>query len=110
MNIIRRLITLRAGISLSGNVKINLAPVVVYRRGKSRGIEVGAGFGIRTGHLLPVILKAKEAGEDMETAAWKWFFQWIETWLGRGRFKRLVDDYFSEQTGSSGSATKEMSG
>ena len=34
-------------------------------------------------NLLPVILKAKEAGEDMETAAWKWFFQWIETWLDR---------------------------
>ena len=57
-------------------------------------------------NLLPVILKAKEAGEDMETAAWKWFFQWIETWLGRERFKRLVDDYFSEQKGSSGSALR----
>lgn len=57
-------------------------------------------------NLLPVILKAKEAGEDMETAAWKWFFQWIETWLGRERFKHLVDDYFSEQKGSSGSAQR----
>jgi triphosphoribosyl-dephospho-CoA synthetase len=52
-------------------------------------------------NLLPVLLKAREAGEDMETAAWKWFFQWIETWLGRERFEHLVTEYLSERKGTS---------
>jgi len=58
-------------------------------------------------NLLPVLLKAREAGVDMETAAWKWFFQWIERWLGRERFEQLVKEYFSESKGSPTSATEE---
>ena len=58
-------------------------------------------------NLLPVLLKAREAGEDMETAAWKWFFQWVETWLGRERFKHLIEEYFAEQKGSSAETTEE---
>ena len=58
-------------------------------------------------NLLPVLFKAKEAGQDMETAAWKWFFQWVETWLGRERFKHLIEEYFAEQKGSLASTTKE---
>ena len=56
-------------------------------------MEVGQG-------LLPVLLKAKDAGEDMEAAAWNWFFQWMENWLGRERFKQLIDEYFAEQKGT----------
>lgn len=56
-------------------------------------IEIGQG-------LLPVLLKAKDAGVDMEAAAWKWFFQWMEKWLGPERFKQLIDEYFAEQKGS----------
>jgi hypothetical protein len=58
-------------------------------------------------NLLPVLLKARNAGEDMEAAAWKWFFQWIDKWLGREKFKRLVEEYFSEQKEVSVVATKE---
>ena len=58
-------------------------------------------------NLLPVLFKAKEAGQDMETAAWKWFFQWVETWLGRERFKALIEEYFAEQKVSLASMPKE---
>ncbi len=64
-------------------------------------IEVGQG-------LLPVLLKAREAGEDMETAAWKWFFQWAENYLGRERFKHLVEEYLSERKNAPGGSTEEM--
>lgn len=57
-------------------------------------IEVGR-------NLLPVLLKAREAGEDMEAAAWKWFFQWIETWLGKERFEQLIKEYLAERMSSS---------
>jgi len=59
-------------------------------------------------NLIPVILSAKEAGEDMETAAWMWFFQWIEKWLGRERFKKMIDDYFTKQEGDPSIAAKEI--
>ena len=58
-------------------------------------------------NLLPVILKARESGQDMEAAAWKWFFEWTETWLGRQRFKRLIDEYFSEKKNPSTNETQE---
>jgi hypothetical protein len=63
-------------------------------------IEVGQ-------NLLPVLLKARDAGVDMETAAWKWFFQWIERWLGRERFRNLVTEYFSEGKNTQADVTKE---
>ena len=63
-------------------------------------IEVGQG-------LLPVVLKAREAGEDMEAAAWKWFLHWAETYLGKERFRRLVTEYLSEQQNTSASETGE---
>ena len=57
--------------------------------------------------LLPVIFKARESGQDMEAAAWKWFFQWMETWLGSERFKRLIDEYFSERRNPMTNETQE---
>jgi len=48
-------------------------------------------------NLLPVIVKAREAGEDMEAAAWNWFFQWAETLIGKEKFKKLVINYLSHQ-------------
>lgn len=57
--------------------------------------------------LLSVLLNARKAGEDMETASWKWFFQWIDTWLGREKFKRLVEEYFSEREAISATVIKE---
>ncbi|HEY90514.1 MAG TPA: hypothetical protein G4O07_01650 [Dehalococcoidia bacterium] len=59
-------------------------------------------------NLIPVILSAKDAGEDMETAAWMWFFQWIEKWLGRDRFKKMIDDYFAKQEDKPSIAEQEI--
>jgi ferritin-like metal-binding protein YciE len=58
-------------------------------------------------NLLPVLAKAREAGEDMEASAWKWFFQWAENYLGKDRFIRLVKDYLSEQKTTPDSSTEE---
>jgi hypothetical protein len=58
-------------------------------------------------NLLPVILMARESGQDMEAAAWKWFFEWTEAWLGREKFKRFIDDYFAEQKNPSTDETQE---
>ena len=55
-------------------------------------------------NLIPVLLSARDAGQDMETAAWMWFFQWIEKWLGRDRFKQMIGDYLAGQ-GEDPSAT-----
>ncbi len=52
--------------------------------------------------LLPVVLKAREAGENTENAAWMWFFQWIESWLGLEKFERLVTGYLAERKSNSG--------
>ena len=56
--------------------------------------------------LIPVLFSAKDAGQDMETTAWKWFFQWIEKYLGRERFEQLIDEYFKETEANAG-APKE---
>ena len=70
--------------------------------------KIGAAVEIEVAqNLLPVLLKAREAGIDMETAAWKWFFQWIERWLGRERFRNLITEYFSEGENTPSGATKE---
>jgi hypothetical protein len=45
--------------------------------------------------LLPVLFTARDAGKDVETAAWRWFFQWVEGYLGRERFKQMIDEYFT---------------
>ncbi|MGD1119801.1 MAG: hypothetical protein ABR886_09985 [Dehalococcoidales bacterium] len=48
-------------------------------------------------NLLPLISQAREVGEDMEAATWKWFFQWAESYIGKEKFKKLVTDYLSQQ-------------
>ena len=46
-------------------------------------------------NLLPVLLSAQSAGENMESAAWGWFFQSIEDWIGLEKFERLAKEYFA---------------
>jgi len=50
-----------------------------------------------TKNLLPVLLSAQAAGRDIDTAAWKWFFQSIESWIGQERFEHLVTEYIGER-------------
>jgi hypothetical protein len=50
-----------------------------------------------TRNLLPVLLSAQYAGEDVNTAAWKWFFQSIENWMGLEKFEHLITEYFEER-------------
>lgn len=47
--------------------------------------------------LLPTLWKAKDAGQDMELAGWKWFLHFIDDRLGGNRFEQLVDEYMSER-------------
>jgi len=47
--------------------------------------------------LLPVLWKARDAGEDMELVGWKWFLHFIDGRLGSQRFERMVSDYMSER-------------
>lgn len=75
---------------------------------KAQMPTIGAEVQMEVGrNLLPVLSKAREAGEDMETAAWKWFFQWAETYLGRERFGRMVDEYVAERKNAPANANKE---
>jgi hypothetical protein len=47
--------------------------------------------------LLPTLWKAREAGQDMELAGWKWFLHFIDNRLGNQGFDRLVNEYMSER-------------
>jgi len=47
--------------------------------------------------LLPTLWKARDAGEDMELAGWKWFLHFIDSRLGSQGFERLVSEYMSER-------------
>ena len=47
--------------------------------------------------LLPTLWRAREAGQDMELAGWKWFLHFIDSRLGNQRFNRLVNEYMSER-------------
>ena len=47
--------------------------------------------------LLPTLWKAREAGQDMELAGWKWFLHFIDSRLGNQGFDRLVNEYMSER-------------
>ena len=48
-------------------------------------------------NLLPTLWKAREAGQDMELAGWKWFLNFIDNRLGNQGFDRLVNEYMSER-------------
>lgn len=73
----------------------------IPRIGSAAQIEVAQ-------NLLPVLLKAREAGEDMETTAWKWFFQWAETFVGKERFIKWVTSYLSEQKNTQSGLIEEV--
>ncbi len=49
--------------------------------------------------LLPRLWKARDAGEDIEYAGWKWFFSIVEATLGSKKLKRFLEQYLSERTG-----------
>lgn len=57
--------------------------------------------------LLPTLWKAKDAGEDMELAGWKWFLHFIDERLGKERFEKLVDQYMSERQNSQAARAEE---
>ena len=57
--------------------------------------------------LLPTLWNAKDAGQDMELAGWKWFLHFIDSRLGSQRFERLVNEYMRERQSSSTSETEE---
>lgn len=47
--------------------------------------------------LLPTLWMARDAGEDLEYAGWKWFFSIVENILGTEKFKRFLNAYLAEQ-------------
>lgn len=51
------------------------------------------------GGLLPHLWVAKDAGEDIESAGWKWFFSIVENVLGSEKFKRFLSEYLAEREG-----------
>ena len=49
--------------------------------------------------LVPKLLEAKDAGQDVEYASWKWFFSIMESTLGRDKLRALWDRYLKESKG-----------
>lgn len=47
--------------------------------------------------LLPVLWQAKDAGEDMELAGWKWFLSLVESQLGSSKFEYIIREYERER-------------
>lgn len=58
--------------------------------------------------LLPTLWKAKDAGQDMELAGWKWFLHFIDQRLGNDRFEHLVREYMAERKNISTQASEEI--
>lgn len=48
--------------------------------------------------LIPLLLEAKDAGEDVELSGWKWFLSLIETQLGSAKFEYIISEYLAERT------------
>ncbi len=46
--------------------------------------------------LMPILWNAKDSGEDVDMAGWKWFMNLIEQTLGREKFVRLLNQYLRE--------------
>jgi len=57
--------------------------------------------------LLPTLWKARDAGQDMEVAGWKWFLHFIDQRLGSEAFERLINDYMSERGDAAGQVAQE---
>jgi hypothetical protein len=49
--------------------------------------------------LLPKLLEARDTGEDVEYAGWRWFFSIMESTLGHEKFKRFMAKYLDEHKG-----------
>jgi hypothetical protein len=47
--------------------------------------------------LLPRLWKARDAGDDIEYAGWKWFLSIVENTLGSEKLKRFLKQYLSER-------------
>lgn len=47
--------------------------------------------------VMPILWRARDAGQDMELAGWKWFLQFIDGRLGSQRFERMIDEYMKER-------------
>ena len=47
--------------------------------------------------LMPILWGARDAGQDMEVAGWKWFLYVIDSRLGSERFEHMVNDYMAER-------------
>jgi len=47
--------------------------------------------------LMPVLWNAKDVGQDMELAGWKWFLQFIDGRLGSQRFELMINQYMEER-------------
>ena len=58
-------------------------------------------------NMLPMISKARESGENMEAAAWNWFFNWAENYIGREKFIRLVTNYLEQTKKNKGASGEE---
>ena len=43
--------------------------------------------------LLPVLWQARDAGEDMDLAGWKWFLSVVESQLGSSKFEYVIREY-----------------
>ena len=49
--------------------------------------------------LLPKLWEARDGGEDIEYAGWRWFFSIIEATLGSEKFRKFLNQYIEEQAG-----------
>jgi hypothetical protein len=49
--------------------------------------------------LLPNLWKARDTGEDIEYAGWRWFFSIIEATLGSEKFRKFFNQYMEERAG-----------
>jgi len=47
--------------------------------------------------LLATLWQAKDDGQDLEVAGWKWLFHYLDNRLGEQRFEILVDSYMRER-------------
>jgi len=47
--------------------------------------------------LIPVLWQARDAGQDIEVSAWKWFFELIEKQLGSAKFDHIIREYMTER-------------
>lgn len=51
--------------------------------------------------LIPILWEAKDAGEDIEYASWRWFLSIMENTLGRDKFRAILEKYLKESKGQS---------